>query len=86
MNIKTLLIYGTILATPVSCLAEEFSISFEWGDIKKCNTGNPNRLLNPIFTLSNVPEGTKFLKFKMKKNVSSYNQAEEKLNTLEKML
>ena len=67
MNLKSFLIFGTILATPLSCLAEEFSISFEWGDIKKCNTGNPNRVSNPIFTLSNVLEGIKFLKFKMKK-------------------
>ena len=80
MNIKSFLIFGTILATPVSCLAEEFSISFEWGDIKKCNTGNPNRVSNPIFTLNNVPEGTKFLKFKMKdKNVPSFNHGGGKI-------
>ena len=80
MNIKTLLIYGTILATPVSCLAEEFSISFEWGDIKKCTTGRPNKVLNPIFTLNNVPEGTKFLKFKMKdKNAPSFNHGGGKI-------
>ena len=80
MNLKSFLIFGTILATPVSSLAEEFSISFEWGDIKKCNTGNPNRVSNPIFTLSNVPEGTKFLKFKMKdKNVPSYNHGGGKI-------
>ena len=80
MNLKSFLIFGTILATPVSCLAEEFSISFEWGDIKKCNTGNPNRVSNPIFTLNNVPEGTKFLKFKMKdKNVPSFNHGGGKI-------
>ena len=80
MNLKSFLIFGTILATPLSCLAEEFSISFEWGDIKKCNTGNPNRVSNPIFTLNNVPEGTKFLKFKMKdKNVPSFNHGGGKI-------
>ena len=80
MNIKSYLIFGTILATPVSCLAEEFSISFEWGDIKKCTTGRPNTVLNPIFTLNNVPEGTKFLKFKMKdKNVPSFNHGGGKI-------
>ena len=80
MNLKSLLIFGTIFATPASCLAEEFSISFEWGDIKKCNTGNPNRVSNPIFTLNNVPEGTKFLKFKMKdKNVPSFNHGGGKI-------
>ena len=80
MNIKSFLIFGTILATPVSCLAEEFSISFEWGDIKKCTTGRPNMVLNPIFTLNNVPEGTKFLKFKMKdKNAPSFNHGGGKI-------
>ena len=80
MNIKSFFIFGTILATPVSCLAEEFSISFEWGDIKKCTTGRPNMVLNPIFTLNNVPEGTKFLKFKMKdKNAPSYNHGGGKI-------
>ena len=80
MNIKSFFIFGTILATPVSCLAEEFSISFEWGDIKKCTTGRPNTVLNPIFTLNNVPEGTKFLKFKMKdKNVPSFNHGGGKI-------
>ena len=80
MNIKSFLIFGTILATPVACLAEEFSISFEWGDIKKCTTGYPNKVSNPIFTLNNVPEGTKFLKFKMKdKNVPSYNHGGGKI-------
>ena len=80
MNIKSLLIFCSILATPISCLAEEFSVSFEWGDIKKCSTGNPNRVSNPIFTLGNVPEGTKFLKFKMKdKNVPGFNHGGGKI-------
>ena len=80
MNIKSFLIFGTILATPVACLAEEFSISFEWGDIKKCTTGYPNKVSNPIFTLNNVPEGTKFLKFKMKdKNAPGFNHGGGKI-------
>ena len=64
MNLKSFLIFGTILATPVSCLAEEFSISFEWGDIKKCTTGRPNTVLNPIFTLNNVLKVQNFLNLK----------------------
>ena len=87
MYIKSIFIVGSILATPLSCLAEEFSISFEWGDIKKCTTGYPNKVSNPIFTLNNVPEGIKFLKFKMKdKNAPGFNHGEEKSNTLEKVL
>ena len=46
--------------------ADEFSISFEWGDIPLCNTGKPNTVSNPRFELTNVPDGTKFIYFKMK--------------------
>ena len=42
--------------------AYAFSFTFEWGDIKKCTSGNPNKVSNPIFTLTDVPEGTKDLR------------------------
>ena len=72
----TLAIY--LLAT-LSAHAE-FSFSFEWGDIKKCTSGNPNRVSNPIFTLKDVPEGTKELRFKMKdKDVPGYNHGGGKI-------
>ena len=48
---------------PIS--AEEFSFTFEWGDIPRCVTGYPNRVPNPIFTLSNVPDGTVEIYFRM---------------------
>lgn len=51
-----------------SAAAEEFSFTFEWGDIPSCNTGRPNRVDNPIFQLSNVPDGTVELSFKMRDN------------------
>ena len=58
----------------------EFSFTFEWGDIKKCTSGNPNRVENPIFTLANVPEGTVELRFKMKdKDVPQYNHGGGKI-------
>ena len=53
--------------------AAEFGLEFEWGNLKKCNTGNPNKVDNPIFTLTDVPEGTKILQFKMKDKQSSFN-------------
>ena len=53
--------------------AEDFSFTFEWGNIPLCNTGSPNRVPNPIFTLSGVPEGTKKIKFKMVDKMSPYN-------------
>ena len=54
--------------------AAEFGLEFEWGNLKKCNSGNPNKVDNPVFKLSNVPEGTKILQFKMKdKDAPGYN-------------
>jgi phosphatidylethanolamine-binding protein (PEBP) family uncharacterized protein len=44
---------------------EKFEIEFAWGDIKNCTDGNPNTVLNPIFTLKNVPEGTNYIQFNM---------------------
>lgn len=51
------------LVSPV--MADDFSISFEWGDIPLCTSGNPNIVPNPRFVLSNVPEGTKFISFRL---------------------
>ena len=53
--------------------AAEFGLAFEWGDIPKCNTGNAKKVTNPIFTLTNVPEGTKILQFRMKDKQSPFN-------------
>ena len=53
--------------------AAEFGLEFEWGNLKKCNSGNPNKVDNPIFKLTNVPEGTKTLSFRMKDKQSPYN-------------
>ncbi|MCB1416357.1 MAG: hypothetical protein KDJ64_08075 [Nitratireductor sp.] len=42
--------------------------------MKKCTSGNPNRVSNPAFKLSAVPDGTAKIRFKMKDlNVPSYN-------------
>ena len=48
-------------------------MAFEWGDTPKCNTGNAKKVTNPIFTLTNVPEGTKILQFRMKDKQSPFN-------------
>jgi phosphatidylethanolamine-binding protein (PEBP) family uncharacterized protein len=70
---SALLIFITILlVTPA--VASEFAISFEWGDISLCTSGQPNVVPNPRFVLSNVPEGTKFIHFTMTDlDVPSYN-------------
>ncbi len=66
------------LVSPV--LADEFTISFEWGDIPLCTSGNPNSVSNPTFVLSNVPENTKFISFKLKDlDVTGYNHGGGKI-------
>ena len=68
------LVLTFFLITVFSVADDNFSFEFEWGDIKECSTGNPNRVNNPIFKLSSVPEETVLLKFRMTdKNVPSYN-------------
>ena len=44
---KLILILTIYLISTISANAE-FSFTFEWGDIKKCTSGNPNRVENPI--------------------------------------
>ena len=54
--------------------ANDFEISFNWDGLKLCTTGNPNIVDNPSFKLSGVPEGTKWINFKMTDlDVPSYN-------------
>ena len=73
VKIISLFIFITILlVTPA--VASEFAISFEWGDIPLCTSGQPNLVPNPRFVLSNVPEGTKFIQFRMTdRDVPSYD-------------
>ncbi len=47
-------------------MAGEFSFTFEWGDIPSCDDGYTFAGKSPVFTLSNVPEGTKQITFTMK--------------------
>lgn len=72
-------IVNTLLATVViafaasgNALALEFT--FDWSSLKLCTSGQPNIVKNPIFTLTDVPAGTKFIRFRLKdKNAPSYN-------------
>lgn len=55
-----------LLAIPLTpASAQNFALSFEWGDLKRCTSGKPNRVSNPRFVVSGVPAGTKALEFKM---------------------
>ncbi|MDJ0613969.1 MAG: phospholipid-binding protein [Rhizobiaceae bacterium] len=61
-----------LMVAPTS--AQAFSLSFTWGNLKLCTSGRPNRVANPNFKLSGVPEGTTKIKFKMvDRNVPKYN-------------
>ena len=66
---------GLVLAGSINIAqADEFKMSFEWGDIPLCTTGSPNIVDNPVFTLSGVPEGTKFIAFRLTDlDVPGYN-------------
>jgi phosphatidylethanolamine-binding protein (PEBP) family uncharacterized protein len=42
---------------------QAFEIGFDWGPLELCTSGIPNIVDNPTFTLSDVPEGTRFIRF-----------------------
>lgn len=57
-----------------STTVQAFEINFTWDGLKLCTSGKPNRVSNPAFSLKNVPDGTKFIRFKLvDKDVPSYN-------------
>ena len=45
--------------------ASAFEIAFTWDGLKSCTSGSPNTVANPRFVLTDVPEGTKFIRFKL---------------------
>ena len=51
-----------------------FEVSFSWEGLSLCTSGNPNNVTNPSFTLESVPEGTKFIRFRLTdRDVPGYN-------------
>ncbi len=77
---KNIIYTFIILLFSITSAFADFSFSFEWGDIKKCTTGYPKKVQNPIFNLTNVPDGTIELRFKMKdKDVPGYNHGGGKI-------
>ena len=61
INRKILSAISVVLVTGFSqsAIGDEFSFTLEWGKIPLCDDGSPNSVTNPIFTLQNVPAGTK---------------------------
>jgi len=55
--------FALVLGLAKSAAADEFSFTFEWGNIPLCTDGYPNAVPNPVFSLSNVPAGTKTIEF-----------------------
>ena len=55
----------TAAALAVGAPASAFEIGFTWEGLKSCTSGNPNTVANPRFVLKDVPEGTKFIRFKL---------------------
>ncbi len=54
--------------------AAEFAISFNWGDIPRCTSGRPNTVGSPAFKITDLPEGTTEVIFKLKDlNAPGYN-------------
>lgn len=53
----------TVLA--VGSPAAAFEIQFTWDGLKPCTSGTPNTVTNPRFVLEDVPEGTRFIRFKL---------------------
>ena len=63
-----------LMASGVAANAKEFKISFTWDGLKLCTSGYPNKVSNPIFKVSGLPNGTEFVQFRLTdKDVSSYN-------------
>lgn len=54
--------------------AGEFRIGFDWSGLKLCTSGRPNTVANPVFTVKDLPAGTKFIQFRLVDlDVPSYN-------------
>ena len=59
--------FAMIAAAAISFAApaSAFEIAFTWDGLKSCTSGSPNTVANPRFVLTDVPEGTKFIRFKL---------------------
>lgn len=61
-----ILTIGMLAGMAGGATAADFSVSFKWGNIKSCNSGNPNRVTNPNFVVKGVPAGTTMIEFRLK--------------------
>jgi phosphatidylethanolamine-binding protein (PEBP) family uncharacterized protein len=76
MRISSLAVVLALFGAPAFA---DFKLSFEWGDIPRCTTGNPNTVGNPVFKLEGVPAGTTSVQFKLKdRDVPGYDHGGSK--------
>jgi len=64
--------FSLVVLLPYQSQAADFAISFEWLKSSKCSGGYPDVEKNPKFELSNVPSGTKTIKFIMDDQDAAY--------------
>ncbi len=55
----------TIAMAFAAAPADAFELQFDWGDLELCTSGQPNTVQNPIFTLTDVPAATRFIRFQL---------------------
>jgi len=62
------------IALAGSAEAQQFKFSFDWAGLKLCTSGSPNRVSNPRFKVSGLPQGTTYISFRLKDlDVPGYN-------------
>jgi len=55
-----------VLLLPAATPTQAFGVGFHWpSTMPLCTSGRPNLVANPVFSLSDVPKGTRFLRFRM---------------------
>ena len=60
------LLAAAILALSATPSLADFKLSFDWGNIPLCTTGNPNIVDSPAFKIEGVPAGTTSIQFTLK--------------------
>ena len=82
---RTFMLAFSMVLAPLAAKAE-MTLSFQWGNIPLCTSGQPNTVANPVFQLRGVPDGTETVEFRLKDlNVPSYNHGGAKLGVTRDM-
>lgn len=72
--VSTLSAVSFFLVASATAAQADFSLSFEWGNIPRCTSGNPNTVPNPQFVIRDLPPGTETVEFRLvDRQVPDYN-------------